>query len=66
LAGFFSAGLPPVELDCEVADAVAAGRGMRWITVGHADQPARRFPGFPFVFEFDKTHWVDVTHDFQE
>jgi hypothetical protein len=22
---------------------------MRWITVGRADQPARRSPGFPFV-----------------
>src|SRR6266566_1448568 len=27
--------------------------------------PARRFPGFPFVFRLDKTHRVDVTHDFR-
>jgi hypothetical protein len=26
---------------------------MRWTTVGPADQPARRFPGFPFVFKLD-------------
>src|ERR1017187_1311289 len=27
--------------------------------------PAYRFPGFPFVFKLDKTHRVDVTHDFR-
>src|SRR5712671_872578 len=27
--------------------------------------PACRFPGFPFVFKLDKTHRVDVTHDFR-
>src|SRR5947199_4813728 len=27
--------------------------------------PARRFLGFPFVFKLDKTHRVDVTHDFR-
>src|SRR5438552_3908117 len=27
--------------------------------------PARRFPGFPFVFRLGKTHRVDVTHDFR-
>src|SRR6266542_2496203 len=27
--------------------------------------PARRLPGFPFVFKLDKTHRVDVTHDFR-
>src|SRR6266704_428616 len=27
--------------------------------------PACRFPGFPFVFKLDKTHRVDMTHDFR-
>jgi hypothetical protein len=44
----------------------AAYGGMRWITVGPAASPARRFPGFPFVFRLDKTHRVDVTDDFSE
>src|SRR5271169_6537902 len=51
-------------LGFEVRNDVAYG-GMRWITAGPPTSPARRFRGFPFVFKLDKTHRVDVTHDFR-
>ena len=49
-------------LGFEVRNEVGYG-GMRWITVGPADQPGMSISGFPFVFKLDKTHRVDVTYD---
>ncbi|MFL6051465.1 MAG: VOC family protein [Actinoallomurus sp.] len=51
-------------LGFEVRNDVGYG-GMRWITVGPPASPARRFPGFPFVFEPDNPNHpgVDTTHD---
>src|SRR5918999_1651103 len=38
---------------------------MRWITVGPADQPGTSISGLPVRLKLDKTHRVDVTHDFR-
>jgi hypothetical protein len=56
---------PRDTLGFEVRSDVAYG-GMRRITVGPADRPARRFPGFPFVFKLDETHRVDCDPRLQE
>src|SRR5215211_2571451 len=49
----------------ELGRARERSRRFPWIRYAPPASPARRISGFPFVFKLDKTHRVDVTHDFR-